>query len=109
MNSAEDPDLSSFYESAIDDEDHAIIEESVDLTLDASHMRTDDLSESGFNTESSQVIRTPKDDPSESSQSDAESADSSENVTDDASNEEESKSKIDDEPKVKYLLYYIMY
>ena len=81
MNSAEDPDLSSFYESAFGDEDHAIIDESVDLALDASHLRTDDLSESGFNTESSQVIRTPRDDPPESSDSDSLSnADASENV-----------------------------
>lgn len=61
-NSKKDSEASS--DVTAEKDDHAIMEEDSGLTLDASHLKSDDLlSESGFFTESSQVVRTPRDEP----------------------------------------------
>ena len=57
------------------------MEEDSGLTLDASHLKSDDLlSESGFFTESSQVVRTPREEPLVSSDSEASLSSDSEEV-----------------------------
>jgi len=74
-------DSSASTDVTAEKDDHAIIEEDSGLTLDASHLKSDDLaSESGFFTESSQVVRTPKDEPPVSSDSERSSLSDSEEI-----------------------------
>ena len=78
-NSKKDSEASS--DVTAEKDDHAIMEEDSKLTLDASHLKSDDLlSESGFFTESSQVVRTPRDEPLVSSDSEASLSSHSEKV-----------------------------
>ena len=74
-------DSSASSDVTAEKDDHAIIEEDSRLTVDASHLKSDDLaSESGFFTESSQVVRTPKDEPPVSSDSEHSSLSDSEEI-----------------------------